>query len=623
MNAAAGGHLPVVRYLCSKWNADPFARNAAGETAYDVAAATFETFVSEVLDKYETERWAALRFSGPPPAGGVPTGSAQGAYNPLRLHTTVPIVLHENQRLDTRLSTLAVHGGKPRWSGTSAGRPHKPDRRAPGTMPPGPLSSSRSRNIPMRREDVGLPTRENPYKLVLPTRSEQIAAALARRQGGQNGTSGSAAPEDLGSTPTPQSVLSARAAAGTGEAGARDVPPQSERSHFWLSDWQTDLTHPLVDADEGWQYAQSFDAPDERWTAAIPPPLSRILEGKGLGASVSRAVTGGLLPGPGQTSINGHGAGHEQEAVATGWVRRRRWVRVMRRRLDIEIGDELEAAELAHFSATLTATGGTNGPSGRPGATFSSVAVIEAEQAAREACLALGPSADYLARSKALAGESAAAGSTPADALGEGVDELRRRIARLDLAVAELRASAFSDEDADRRSHAEDMLKEYTLQLGQLRQAAGLEEGSEDGDSDEDEDFIYPNSYKDDGQSVITRLGPATSTPTGARPALLNRQSSTGASVFGAIAPSEAGTSITAMRSADLAASSEFRVPQNERPNRPSAAGAAVHALREQNLVPTWQSDSDVADCPDCQRKFTFFLRKVSLGLCSACTHEL
>lgn len=471
MNAAAGGHLPVVRYLCSKWNADAFARNSAGETAYDVAAATFETYVCEVLEKYEAERWSALRFSHPP-AAGARSPPAQAAYNPLRLHTTVPVILHQNERLDTRLSTLAVHGGKPRWSGTSAGRPHKPDRRAPGTMPPGPLSSSRTRNVPMRREDIGLPLREAPYKLVLPSRASQVAAATARRRAAQSG-----AADDLGSTPTPESVLSARANGAPAEA-LHEEEEQKEKCHFWLSAWQLDLTHPQVDAHEGWQYAQSFDAPEERWVAAVPPPLARLLEGRGLGASVSRAMTGGVLPGPGQTALggpNGTGAS-EQEAVATGWVRRRRWVRVMRRRLDIQVGDELEAAELAHLSASVGSYGASLGG-------LTSAVVIQAEQEARQQCAALGASADYVARAQALAGPDASEGVTPADLMGQGVDELRKRIARFDLAVAELRASAFADENTDRRSRAEDLLKEYTLQLGQLKQAAGLEEGSEDGES--------------------------------------------------------------------------------------------------------------------------------------------
>lgn len=48
VNASSKGHLPVVRYLLSKQNANPLVRNDWGETAYDVAAAVFEIWICEV-----------------------------------------------------------------------------------------------------------------------------------------------------------------------------------------------------------------------------------------------------------------------------------------------------------------------------------------------------------------------------------------------------------------------------------------------------------------------------------------------------------------------------------------------------------------------------------------------
>lgn len=48
VNAASKGHLPVVLYLLTKQNADPFVRNKWGETAYDAAAAVFEVWICEV-----------------------------------------------------------------------------------------------------------------------------------------------------------------------------------------------------------------------------------------------------------------------------------------------------------------------------------------------------------------------------------------------------------------------------------------------------------------------------------------------------------------------------------------------------------------------------------------------
>jgi hypothetical protein len=573
MNASSHGHLPIVRYLTSKQHADPFVRNAAGETAYDVAAATFEIYICEVLERYESERWAALKYAlGSNSRQRVESGRqqsmvpGQGPYNPLALHTTVPVVLHENQRLDTRLSTLAIRGGKPRWSGTQAGRPDKSDRRAPGTMPPGPLSLSRTRNIPMRRDDVKLPTRREPYKARLTNRSAQIAAAKRAR--------GEVVEDGLGSTPTPDSVMRSR-----GNSVEQTISSQDELSHFWLSDWQIDLTHPLVDAEQGWQYSQSLDTQEEKWYATPPPPLTRLVEGRGLGQSMQRAV---ILA----TSSN-NAPVVEAEAVNSGWVRRRRWVRVMRRRLDIEFGDELEAAEQASFDLTSG-----NGQQGND--VLTSSVIFEAQQAARSDAAALGPEVDYMARSRAMAGSSNL--TTRADVANHGEEDMQRQITRLELAVTELRSFAFTDDDAARQSQAEELLKEYTQQLGHLRRAAGLEEDSEDED-DEDAEFIYPNSYKDDGQSVITRIGTPSVTTDGIVPPRIRST------------PSEAGTSMAATRTADLANATEFRVPTNEVPNRPMQSNHQ-HGLQERSLLPTWEHDGDVLQCRGCNRKFTFFLRK-------------
>ncbi|SPO27125.1 uncharacterized protein UTRI_10586_B [Ustilago trichophora] len=593
MNAASKGHLPVVRHLTAKYHADPFVRNAAGETAFDVAAATFEVYICEVLERYEAERWNASKFTSAAPSRPGQIVPGRGPYEPLALHTTVPIILHENQRLDTRLQTLAMNGAKPRWSSSSAARAHKPDRRSPSSMPPGPLAPSRTRHAPMRQDDVGLPSRSVPYKLRLrsrinPAAARRRAAALAAQRGShpQNGHE-----DDLASTPTPESVLQAR----RGGNGAEE-----ESSHFWLSEWQLDTTHPLVDVEHGWQYAQSFDALDDKWSSQPPPPLERLLEGRGLSASVTRALTGGA----GLASAQG-----DQEASSSGWVRRRRWIRVLRRRLDIEFGDDLEACEGALSSdADDLGEGSGAGTHGAESHGLSTAAIMAAQEAAKLECSQLGPDADYVSRAKALAGSSAASGATPADALGDDRDELARRIARLVMAITELRA-AFEDDDVERRSRAEDLRKEYTLQLGQLRQAAGLDEDEdEDAADDDDDEFIYPNSYKDDGASVFTRLVNGETSGTISRPPISQRQSSAASLLRNNVAPSEAGTSLAAARSADLAANREFRVPTNEAPNKVTLRRGP--AMREQNLQPQWERDEEARNCRGCGRHFTFFLRK-------------
>ncbi|ORE10128.1 hypothetical protein BCV72DRAFT_39710 [Rhizopus microsporus var. microsporus] len=92
----------------------------------------------------------------------------------------------------------------------------------------------------------------------------------------------------------------------TGEPMTKDMvtlPETNTNSHrtsslsnwFWLTDWQIDYSNPRVDPTSGWQYARSFDDDDALWTPVAP--------------------TSGY-----------------------NWVRRRRWVRVMKRRMDLNNG---------------------------------------------------------------------------------------------------------------------------------------------------------------------------------------------------------------------------------------------------------------------------------------------
>ncbi|CAO1635991.1 unnamed protein product [Jaminaea pallidilutea] len=558
MNAASNGHMPVVRYFIAKHHVDPFRRNMSGEAAYDVAAASFEMFICEVLQRYEAERWASLRFAT---ASSPAASSAPRSYSALYLHNTVAVLIHQNERLDTHLSTLAVNGGKPRWSGTAAGRPHKADRRAPGTMPPGTFSTSRTRHVPMRREDVLLPVRSEPYKL-------RKAQPRGRGRAG----------EELGSTPTPDSVLQGRPSSST-TSDSQDQP-----SHFWFCDWHIDLTHPQVDPVHGWQYAPSFDTPEEQWTAQIPAALDRVLQGHGISTSISRAISGGAA----------NGRNDDAEAIPSGWVRRRRWMRVMRRRLDIDFGDELEAAELFHELSR-----GAEGPS---------PVEKRARDQAQAALEVLPPDADYVVRAKAAAGEDRAV--TPADAIDDDSEAVRVKIARLELAMKVLRSEAFGDENVPRRSSAEDLLKEYALQVGQLRQATGFEDDQEtehdEAADHDDDDFVYPNSFKDT-QSVISRIAPATEVSAlTVRPNIPQRSSSS-ASIFGV--PAEDPPPSSSSRSADLARSQDFRVPTNEAP-RNIVSPPMGQTLREATLLPVWERDEDASECRGCGKRFTFFTRK-------------
>ena len=150
VNAASKGHLPVLLYLLNKQAANPLVRNNWGETAYDAAAAVFEIWICEVLQKAEADRWRES-----------PT-----TYDPLAVHTTVPLIVYEHQRLDTRLKTLAVTGGRPRFSHSGLGR-H--GRRSPFELrlPKADPAVGR-KEVPAWRSDVQLPLRENPWTLPIP-----------------------------------------------------------------------------------------------------------------------------------------------------------------------------------------------------------------------------------------------------------------------------------------------------------------------------------------------------------------------------------------------------------------------------------------------------------------------
>jgi hypothetical protein len=86
-------------------------------------------------------------------------------YNPIAVHTTVPLVLYENQRLDTRFKTLAVSGGKPKFSASGLGRP---GRRAPWELRlPVADEDTREREVAAWRSSVQLPLKDSPYHLPL------------------------------------------------------------------------------------------------------------------------------------------------------------------------------------------------------------------------------------------------------------------------------------------------------------------------------------------------------------------------------------------------------------------------------------------------------------------------
>lgn len=440
MNGAAKGHLPSVNFLIKR-GADPLLRNDWGETAYDLAAAVFEVNICTVLSQYEASVWSTSS----------PEGKPRPPYNPLVLHSTHPIVLHENARLArptlkklSSLGTLAA-GQSPRWSSKALSRN---DNRTAFTMP---SESDR----PVFHSEVGLPIIGDEAKLVLPEAREVRSAGRpgrgrAKSHSGVEGKRPDAGSRRSSATSSLSAVLTSTSGISTPLASPNEPSNsysagQGEAAWFWLSDWTVDLTDPSSSPVDGWSYATSFDAPAEEWTSAPPEDLQRVLEGDG-----------------------GLGLGGKK------WVRRRRWVRVMRRRLDTPnwgFGEAPQAASAQGVELEEVSTAATTSTAPGPNA-----------------------SDDYRARAQFLAGIHVPSAISSSDrssirsgktVLADGQEteldrvELRKAAARLERAADELRAGILSDENAETRRKAEGELEGFLHQLALIRAELGPEDEEE------------------------------------------------------------------------------------------------------------------------------------------------
>ena len=95
------------------------------------------------------------------------------------MHTTVPLILYENQRLDTRLKTLAMSGGRPKFSGSGLG---KQGRRAPFELRLLKRQESNgATEVAAWRSDVQLPLRNDPWNLPLPNSKDRPSLEGAER----------------------------------------------------------------------------------------------------------------------------------------------------------------------------------------------------------------------------------------------------------------------------------------------------------------------------------------------------------------------------------------------------------------------------------------------------------
>ncbi|KAJ3860476.1 hypothetical protein EV359DRAFT_75159 [Lentinula novae-zelandiae] len=605
MNASSKGHLPVVRYLLSKQHADPLVRNNWGETAYDVAAAVFEVWICEVLERAEREWWYNRNS-----AHSNPNSPSKIPYNSLAVHTTIPLVLYENQRLDARLKTLATSGGKPRFSASGLGRR---GRRAPFELRILSVDDDNKRQnegnednivnnniyqhnttIPAWRSTVQLPLLDSPYSLPRP---------------------GSYHSQSQGSTGPDRS--------------------QEEKSHFWLSDWTLDVTHPGVDADQGWQYARNFDDPEEEWTPEVTGALGRVLGG-GLGG-----LSGVLRtpPGLGRSSSNSDsrsGSGSNSTSATptpTTYVRRRRWVRVMRRRLDIPPLPFLfpdgkmylvreDGGLVRYIHHPNVSDEGASQPRSPaywdPNASSDEVAYSYDEEGHQEGQeLNTMPSRfsnpqDYVSRARYLVGSQThgldSDGIQNGDNAGGSLSavDARRTIAKLERATMELRLGVSGDTDTERKTQAQVLLHTYTRELERQKASAeaqgwvlttpGAGEGIHDGDEydyeedddDDDESFHYPMSPTNASGSTIIRPSSRSSSSNRPEPA------------------------------------PEFRVPTHEAPRSQTvtragsgwgsgtarSGGSTTWVIPSPQYVHQWEKDDDVSQCRECRRRFSFLLRR-------------
>lgn len=448
MNAASRGHLPIIQFLTIKHHADPLLRNEWGETAFDLAAAVLEVEICAVLASYEASVWT-------PSPGDAKTPPS---YNPLALHSTVPVVLHENQRLarptlkNLSLGVLAT-GQAPRWSSKALSRN---DDRTAFTMPTHPgLRLTNQANLPVFRSEVGLPIIGKEDALVLPAPREVRSGGRVGRERSSTVVEGKrpARPIRTGTATSALTAVLGHASASASPLASPTIPSNTtfsdggELAWFWLSDWLVDLTDQSSSAVDGWSYASSFDAPPEEWSVEPPEDLKRLLE------------SGGTL-----------GFGGKK------YVRRRRWVRVMRRRLDLQDWGfdgrkDNGGSRAADSNYRVSSVSGDMTP----------------------------PDEDYLVRAQFLAGTTFSSDRPSSIRSGKTVTRgaevdsvlekaaLRKVAARLERAADELRAGTLGDENGERRRRAQDQLEAFLHQLALIRVELG---------SNLDED--------DDGKSEFT-----------------------------------------------------------------------------------------------------------------------
>lgn len=179
----------------------------------------------------------------------------------------------------------------------------------------------------------------------------------------------------------------------------------------------------------------------------------------------------------------GRGSSGSSSTKSQAWVRRRRWVRVMRRRLDIPplpfLGPDGSMYHLAADGAMIPYVEDNMSDDG------------EGQELGAMSSTMLSSAQDYVARARYLVGNQ----SRDSDANGEILNavDARRAIAKLERATTELRQGLLGestchircigaldelftgDDDSDRKTQAEVLLNAYSRELERRRLAAGAQ----------------------------------------------------------------------------------------------------------------------------------------------------
>ena len=174
-----------------------------------------------------------------------------------------------------------------------------------------------------------------------------------------------------------------------------------------------------MNVNDGWQYAHSFEDTEDHWSADPPPQLERILSGS---AAIAVSLGGTQIrQGSSSSSVSPY-----------QWVRRRRWVRVMRRRLDIPplpfLGPDGAMYQLSGEGILVPFVSDIT----------SDDFIGEGQELGAMPTSFLSVSQDYVARSRYLAGTPHGS-DTPVNGDRPSAAETRRAIAKLERAVMELR----------------------------------------------------------------------------------------------------------------------------------------------------------------------------------------